>query len=68
MSATNKLSRRNFLGNLRGKKTAIISTIDELINQDWYKYVKGKNAKNVVNSLQLLMYSKKCTLLFEDSI
>jgi hypothetical protein len=67
MSAPNRLSRAlELLKNLRGKKNSNnVITIDELINPRLgINMSKGKNAKNVVNSLQLLMYSKENDTLF----
>ncbi|WP_339920623.1 hypothetical protein [uncultured Flavobacterium sp.] len=67
MSAPNRLSRAlELLRNLRGKKNSNnVITIDELINPRLgINMSKGKNAKNVVNSLQLLMYSKENDTLF----
>jgi len=67
MSAPNRLSRAlELLRNLRGKKNSNkIITIDELINPRLgINMSKGENAKNVVNSLQLLMYSKENDTLF----
>ncbi|SEA60506.1 hypothetical protein SAMN05443667_10668 [Flavobacterium gillisiae] len=67
MSAPNRFSRAlELLRNLRGKKNSNnVITIDELINPRLgINISKGKNAKNVVNSLQLLMYSKENDTLF----
>jgi len=67
MSAPNRLSRAlELLRNLRGKKNSNnVITIDELINPRLgINISKGENAKNVVNSLQLLMYSKENDTLF----
>ncbi|NGY38597.1 hypothetical protein FQU23_013900 [Flavobacterium sp. XN-5] len=67
MSATNKLSRVwGFLRNIRSKKSRNnIIAIDELINPRLgMNIANGEKAKNVVNSLQLLMYSKENDTLF----
>lgn len=67
MSAPNRLSRAlGLLRNLRGKKNSNnIIAIEELINPRLGMDISnGKNAKNIVNSLQLLMYSKENDTLF----
>ncbi len=67
MSATNKLSRAwAFLRNIRSEKNSNnLIAIDELINPRLgMNIANGKKAKNVVNSLQLLMYSKENDTLF----
>ncbi|TDE02917.1 hypothetical protein [Flavobacterium hiemivividum] len=67
MSAANKLSRAwGFLRNIRSKKSSNnIIAIDELINPRLGTNIaNGEKAKNVVNSLQLLMYSKENDTLF----
>jgi hypothetical protein len=67
MSIANKLSRPwGLLRNIRGKKNSDkIITIDELVNPRLGMNISnGKNAKNIVNSLQLLMYSKENDTLF----
>ena len=67
MSATNKLSRVwGFLRNIRSKKNSNnIIAIDELINPRLgMNIANGEKAKNLVNSLQLLMYSKENDTLF----
>jgi hypothetical protein len=67
MSATNKLSRAwDFLRNIRSRKNSNnIIAIDELVNpRVGINISNGKTANNVVNSLQLLMYSKENDTLF----
>lgn len=67
MSAINKLSRVwGFLRNIRSKKNSNnIIAIDELINPRLgMNIANGEKAKNLVNSLQLLMYSKENDTLF----
>jgi len=67
MSTPNRLSRTlGLLRNLRGKKGSNNPIVmDELINPRLgIDLSKGKKAKNVVNSLQLLMYSKENDTLF----
>lgn len=67
MSTANKLSRAwGLLRNIRGKKNSNnIIAIDELVNPRLGMNISnGKNAKNIVNSLQFLMYSKENDTLF----
>ncbi|CAM2835003.1 hypothetical protein [Flavobacterium frigoris] len=67
MSAANKLSRAwGLLRNMRGNKNSNnIIAIDELVNPRLGMNISnGKNAKDIVNSLQLLMYSKENDTLF----
>jgi hypothetical protein len=67
MSMANKLSRSwGLLKKIRCKKNSNnIIAIDELVNPRLGMNISnGKNADNIFNSIQLLMYSKENDTLF----